>query len=261
MSRSVNSPRLSILSVSLVLALAAPSPAAAADPQFALVGATASADGARELPCVTGARAPGVKVVLFGPELRVCRGITREVTEGIGGGTCTRVDLAARCEPTGLSIAVLGTDRLPGLRVFRRAPRSDPARLAAISGAVERGRLRQAVAARGKRWRLPEPVEVAAAPAEAFGFEGLPRGLLFVRYPITQGPRREPFDGTLLVAHGDAVSAPFDVHALAPFAFGFSGRIYLWGGSFAGETGWRLDQIYAVERGVRLLYETGDLST
>jgi hypothetical protein len=250
--------------VAVVLAaLAAPLPAlAAADPDFALVTATSSADGASELPCLTGARPAGLKVVLFGRDLRACAGVTREVTASLAGATCTRVELAPGCDPRRLSLAVLGAERLEGLRVFPRAPRSDPGRLAAIARAVERRALREAVAARATRWRCPEPVELAAAPAEAFGFEGLPHGPVFVRYPVTQGPRRDPHPGSLLVAFGETVSAPFDVHTLEPFAFGFSGRSFVWGGSFAAGTGWRLDQIYAVEPGrLRLVYQTGDLST
>lgn len=251
-----------LLASSIALALAAPAPAAPDDPTFALVGATASADGSQQWPCLTGARAAGVKVVLFGPAQRACSGITREVTEGVAGGTCTRVELEAHCDPRGLSLAVLGADRLPDLRVFARARVSDPRRLAAISAAVERSGLRQAVAARAKRWRLPEPVEIAASPAEAYGFAGLPHGPVMVRYPVTQGPGRDRHPGSLLVVQGDAVTAPFDVHALPPVVFRLSGRVYLWGGSFAGATGWRLDQIFAVEPGsLRLLYETGDLST
>lgn len=251
-----------ILASTIAFALAATAAAAPDDPAFALVGATVSPDGTQEWPCLTGKRASGVQVVLFGPEQRTCSGVTREVTEGIAGGACTRVELRARCDPRGLSLAVLGKARLPGFRVFARAPLSDPQRLAAISAAVERRGLRQAVAARAKRWRGPEPVEIDASPAEAYGFAGLPHGAIIVRYPVTQGPGRDRYPGTLFVVQGDAVSAPFDVHALAPVVFGFSGRVYLWGGSFASGSGWRLDQIFAVEPGsLRLIYETGDLST
>jgi hypothetical protein len=257
--------RACILAATLALAApaaAAPAAVAPADPTFALVGATTSADGSQEWPCLTGARASGVKVVLFGADARACRGTTREVTEGIAGGTCTRVDLEGACATRGLSLAVLGAERLPDLRVFPRAPVTDPRRLAALSAAVERSGLRQAVAARGKRWRCPEPVEVAASPAEAYGFAALPDGPVIVRYPVTEGPARDRHPGTALVVQGDAVSAPFDVHALDPVVFGFSGRVFLWGGSFAGGSGLRLDQIFAVERGsLRLLYESGDLST
>lgn len=251
------------LVAAMALAMAQPRAAGAAtDPDFALVTATGSADGSTEQPCLTGERSPGIDVVLFGRAARTCAGVTREVTEGLAGGTCTRVLLAAGCDARGLALAALGVARLERLRVLPRAPLSDPRRVAAIAGTVERLGLRQTIATRGRRWRHPEPVEVAATPSEAFVFEGLAHGPVFVRYPVVQGPRRDAHPGTIVVAFGDEVSAPFDVHALAPFAFELSGRSYLWGGSFAGDSGWRLDQIFAVERGrLRLLYETGDLST
>lgn len=245
----------------VAVAALAPAAARARDPEFALVGATAA--GGEERPCVTGARASGAPVVLFGKDLRTCSGTTREVTEGLAGGACTRVEPAPGCEWSGLGFAVVGADRLRGLRTFPRVAVEDRSRVASWTTQVEARGLTRRVAATARRWRCAEPVSVAAAPAEAFAFDGLPRGLVFLRHAVTEnaGVARYP-GGTLFVVQGAAVTAPFDVHAVEPFAFGLDGAQYVVGGSTCGDCGARLDQIFVVEGGkLRLVYETGDLST
>lgn len=255
-------PRPGRLAVAAALA-ALPALARAADPRFALVNAASVADG-KEIPCLTGTHAPGQPAVLFGTDLSTCTGTTREAVEALAGGTCTRVELPARCRSTGLAIAVVGRARLEALRAFPRVAVKEPARLAALGARVARSGALAAVAARGKPWGCVEPIAFSPGPAEAFAFPALAQDLVFVRYSVTEegGRLSYPDGGTLVAVSGERVAAPFDVHALPPFAFGFDGGRYLLGGSSCGECGARLDQIFAVEGGaLRLVYQTSDLST
>jgi len=174
----------------------------------------------------------------------------------------TRVEVAAGCDTTGHGIAVVGTDRLDGLRAFARVPLKDPDRVATWTAQIEKRGLRRVVADTAGRWGCREPIEIARSPAEAFTFEGLPQSVVFLRHPVTEGTERAAYGGTLFVVERETVRAPFDIHALPPFAFGLSGASYVLGGSSGSDSGFRLDQIFAVEDGrLRLVYQTSDLST
>jgi len=258
-----------VLSIAVVLALAGPAAAAAGDPQFAIVNWTSPPPGSAsfdEVPCPVGKHPPGLPVMLFGATGGpACSGVTREVTQGVIAGTCTRVEVAPGCDGSGASVAVIGASSLDRLRLFPKAPIQDPARLAEWSRQVSASGLLPAVAARGKRWECREPIVIASTPAEAFTFDGLPQSPVFLRLPVTEegGKASYPLrSATLLVVEGSKVTAPFDVHGLEPFAFGIGDAQFLVGGSGCGDCGMRVDQIYAVEKGkLRLLVQTSDLST